>query len=319
VLLVKITEEDLASFAYRSPVDREFLSNLISRIDQNGPSVIGIDLLFDQPTEVQKDNALLDAINQIKSEVVLASVNDKYPATQKQRTYMAKMKSETKARNGLINMISDIDGVIRRLPQTSSGSSLDTFSGQIVSAHGKSFNDRVKYWEQISWLKQPKDKTDIFLETSAGFYLATPELASAWTENKIVIIGAELLDSDNHRTPFLILGKEMKLTSGVEIHGQIIAQRLDDRRVKLLPTLLEYLAYLIAIFAAIQLFRKYNQIPRLAKVSGYLGIVLIVLDAIFFRIFSTILPTAMIVMCFSTVITVCYFAKILTKRDIDSS
>ena len=319
ILIVKITEEDLAGLKYRSPVDREFLANLIQTIDANDPKVFGIDLLFDQPTEETKDNLIFDALKNSSSPIVLASVNERYPATKDQRAYMQSVYDQTELQTGLINLVSDIDGVIRRLPADLSGDAGQTLSAQLARSSGAKFKTDVSYWEQISWLKKPKDQTDIFLETSAGFYLKNPELARTWTKGKIVILGAELLDSDNHRTPFTILGRQMKLTSGVHIHAQLTAQRLDSRRIILLPRLFEFFAYFFAAFSAFELFRRFNKVPRLAKVSGYLGIGLVVLDGFFFKFFSIILPTAMIVLCFSSVITFCFLARKMAKKKLKTS
>lgn len=315
ILIVKITEEDLAKLKYRSPIDRDFLADLIQRIDKNSPTVMGVDFLFDQATEPDKDERLIEVLSKAKSPIILAAVNDRYPSTRDQRSYMKAVETRTGLQTGLINLVSDIDGVIRRLPVGSLGKSKDTLSGRLATAFGARFDPDIAYWEQISWLRKTEDQTDIFLQTSAGFYIDNPDIAKSWTKDKIVILGAELLDSDHHRTPFTILGRQMKLTSGVQIHAQLIAQRLDGRRVILLPRLFEFLAYFIAALSAMELYRRYNKVPRLAKVTGYLGISLILLDSLFFKFLSVILPTAMIVMCFSTVITLCFFIRKLAKSE----
>jgi len=57
IVIVAITEDTLAQFPYRAPVDRQFLSDLLTTLAEKGPRAIGIDLLFDQPTEPAKDGA----------------------------------------------------------------------------------------------------------------------------------------------------------------------------------------------------------------------------------------------------------------------
>ena len=51
VVIVTITEDTVAQFPYRSPLDRRFVAQLLTRIDQAGARAIGVDVLFDGPTE----------------------------------------------------------------------------------------------------------------------------------------------------------------------------------------------------------------------------------------------------------------------------
>jgi CHASE2 domain-containing sensor protein len=62
IVIVAITEDTLAQFHYRAPVDRQFLADLLTTLAEKSPRAIGIDLLFDQPTEPAKDEALTRAI-----------------------------------------------------------------------------------------------------------------------------------------------------------------------------------------------------------------------------------------------------------------
>ena len=63
IVVVTITEETLATLEYRQPVDRELLADTINQLRDKGAKVIGIDLLFDQPTIKEKDDALRAAMN----------------------------------------------------------------------------------------------------------------------------------------------------------------------------------------------------------------------------------------------------------------
>ena len=62
VVVLTLTEDTLAQFPYRSPVDRAFLAELIRTVDAAGARAIGFDVLFDQPTEPEKDAALAAAL-----------------------------------------------------------------------------------------------------------------------------------------------------------------------------------------------------------------------------------------------------------------
>jgi hypothetical protein len=58
IIVVAIDEETLEQFAYRSPIDREFIANLIEKIDAGKPKAIGVDVLIDQASEPTKDSRL---------------------------------------------------------------------------------------------------------------------------------------------------------------------------------------------------------------------------------------------------------------------
>jgi adenylate cyclase len=54
VVLLTINEDTLHQFPYRSPINRTFLANLITTLNRKGVRTIGLDILFDRPTEVAR-------------------------------------------------------------------------------------------------------------------------------------------------------------------------------------------------------------------------------------------------------------------------
>ena len=58
IVIIGITEETIDQLPYRSPVDRGFLAKILEAMEAGRPEAIGLDLLFDQPTEPGKDQAL---------------------------------------------------------------------------------------------------------------------------------------------------------------------------------------------------------------------------------------------------------------------
>ena len=58
IIIVGITEDTLSAMPYRSPIDRQFVSDLILELDNKGVKAIAVDILFDQPTEPMKDAVL---------------------------------------------------------------------------------------------------------------------------------------------------------------------------------------------------------------------------------------------------------------------
>ena len=72
IVVAAITEETLAGFPYRSPIDRAFLAGLIERLDAAGARTIGLDILIDQPSDQQKDARFFQALDASATPVVLA-------------------------------------------------------------------------------------------------------------------------------------------------------------------------------------------------------------------------------------------------------
>src|SRR5690349_20810394 len=66
IVIVALDEDTLQQFPYRSPVDRGFLADLINTIAGFHPRAIAVDVLFDQPTEPDKDAALRGVLHDLK-------------------------------------------------------------------------------------------------------------------------------------------------------------------------------------------------------------------------------------------------------------
>jgi len=64
IIILAITDDTLAALPYRSPVDRGFLAELIQILRARDVRAIGLDILFDQPTEPAKDAQLQAAHSQ---------------------------------------------------------------------------------------------------------------------------------------------------------------------------------------------------------------------------------------------------------------
>ncbi|MGA1253782.1 MAG: CHASE2 domain-containing protein, partial [Burkholderiaceae bacterium] len=72
IVVAAITEETLASFPYRSPVDRAFLASLLETLQDKGAKAIGLDILLDQPTEPEKDELLAQTLRSMRIPVFVS-------------------------------------------------------------------------------------------------------------------------------------------------------------------------------------------------------------------------------------------------------
>ena len=72
IVLIGIDEKVLTAMPYRSPLDRQFVADLVRAVRNAKPRAIVLDLLFDQPTEPIKDARLRRVLNQAGPPLVVA-------------------------------------------------------------------------------------------------------------------------------------------------------------------------------------------------------------------------------------------------------
>ena len=88
IVIVAITDETLQRFPYSAPVDRDFLSDLLTTIDARAPRAMGVDLLFNQPTEPAKDEHLRRTLDAIKAPLVVSYADEAGIVSAKQRDFL---------------------------------------------------------------------------------------------------------------------------------------------------------------------------------------------------------------------------------------
>src|SRR6202000_2699627 len=87
IVIVAVDEATLARFPYRSPVDRQFLSNLIQQLAAHQPAAIESDFLLDQPTEQSKDLALARTLRDTKVPLVISYIASHDIVTPEQKAF----------------------------------------------------------------------------------------------------------------------------------------------------------------------------------------------------------------------------------------
>ena len=103
VVLITITDDSLDLLPhYTSPYDQGKLADVLELVQSTSPKVIGIDLLFDRPTEEEKQRRLQTTIKNSKTPVVLATAEKSDGLTDKQKIYLDKFIEEDEARTGSV-------------------------------------------------------------------------------------------------------------------------------------------------------------------------------------------------------------------------
>jgi class 3 adenylate cyclase/CHASE2 domain-containing sensor protein len=224
IVIAAINEETLAQFPYRSPVDREFLANLITSLDAKGARAIGVDVLFDQPTEDAKDELLKRVIRQTKAPLFVSYTNSARLVTQDQLAYMNDFVPAN--RRAAANLATDpFDGTVRWIfpGQTDPEMPLG-FARKAVSSIGMQTPARQV---EIAWRPKPDARTPPFPIYPSQ---AVPYLPDEWFKGRIVLIGEDVPSIDRHRTPMAVVSDdEDGMMPGVIVQAHAISQLLDGR------------------------------------------------------------------------------------------
>ncbi|MEL6794788.1 MAG: CHASE2 domain-containing protein, partial [Pseudomonadota bacterium] len=114
ISVVAFDEKTLTQFPYRSPVDRAFLADLVDALAAAGAQAIVFDVLFDQPTELEKDEALIAALRRFPGPVVAAWGDERAGFTAEQSAYILEFAEKAEIDLGFAHLVVDDDGVVRR-------------------------------------------------------------------------------------------------------------------------------------------------------------------------------------------------------------
>jgi adenylate cyclase len=247
ITIVAITEDTLKQFPYRSPVNRQFLADLLHKLEKSKPRAIGLDVLCDQATEPDGDAALKDAIAHISVPLVVSYVSDQEIVDEAQRKFLNDCVPP--ANRVMANIATDkFDRTARWIypgETLADGSYVPGFARGILEKIGI---ETPAEQTEIAWRGMAPGK-ESFPELGAHAALKLPDaLASRLFKDKIILVGADLSLTDRHRTPFASTraGNEGVL-AGIVIHAHSTDGLLTGRRPPGLGKVVDFFA---AVFLA---------------------------------------------------------------------
>ncbi|HIJ84729.1 MAG: hypothetical protein HW380_182 [Magnetococcales bacterium] len=230
IVILTITEETLARFPYRSPVDRAFLADTLERLEKAGVRGILVDLLLDQPTEPLKDARLKTTLVRLSVPLMVSYGHAEAGLTEAQMVFQD--ENIPKGSRGLANLMKDsYDQMVRwiypgqKMPD-------GTFIPAVVPGLAVKLGATPAVGIiPMAWRGAPDAQTGPFRFFPSHML---PLLPDVWFKDKIVLIGADLPMTDRHRSPFSLKAHEMDGpdrfgTAGVVIHAHALAQLLDHR------------------------------------------------------------------------------------------
>lgn len=223
VVVIGITEETLAAFPYRSPIDRGFLADVVDALARKGVAAIGLDVVLDRPTEPAKDAALQRALRRTDVPVVAISVAPDTPMAPGRRRFLNRFLAGV--RTGNANLVRDrFDDVVRDHLPVHPLTGLPSFPAAIAAALDVPVPDRPF---PIDWRRSGRGlhaapDVPVYPAEAVGL------LPVAWLKGKVALIGSLIPGSDEHRTLASAFGRP---SFGVEIHAQVVSQLLHHRAV----------------------------------------------------------------------------------------
>lgn len=224
IIIAAIDESTVAQFPYRSPIDREFLAHLIQTLEAKGAREIGVDVLFDGPTEPAKDAYLKQVIRQVKVPLLLSYSNSANVVNQDQLAYLNDFDPPS-LRAGANLATDPFDGTVRWIfpGENSPGMPLG-FVRKALSLIGiKTPPQQV----EIAWRPQPDSTTPTFPIYPSQTIGMLPD---DWIKGKIVLIGAVLSITDRHRTPLAVVDEgDLGEMPGIIVQAHGIAQYIEHR------------------------------------------------------------------------------------------
>ncbi len=219
-----------------SPIPRDTHADVLRTLDGMHPSAIGLDFFFVASQGPDKDGAMLKALQDIKTPIVLGAIDAHTTEfSDKQRAYQAQFLAQAGRPAGYLALKYDPGHIVRRTSPPVAGSPFqESFARQIALASGAKLEGpgASSAATRIAWVLGPDYDTQPFLTVSAKELLpgadeaARKELAQKIAGN-IVLTGIDMPNSDRHDTALSVWTDEKML--GVMIHAHILAQMLDGR------------------------------------------------------------------------------------------
>lgn len=286
IAIIGITDQSLDGYPYILPINRGYIADLVTAVDEAGAKAIGLDFYFTRDTEPDADAKLIATLQKLGPKAVLGAFED--PRRKEQLAYQHDFIAKTGVTAGYLDLLPERDHVIRYRTTARPGMRFtESWSAQVAKPLGWAGGPAP---DRIAWLLPPRDGGPTFRHIEAHRFLAaTPQERTIMVGGRVVLIGGELFTLDRHFTPLsLMTGAGMR---GVEVHAHMAAELIDNNRsyAELDPThariFLAALAFL-GVVLGLRLQRKSFDYLDWRIVS----LVVIGLDLILFRYAHIILP-----------------------------
>src|SRR5262245_9151668 len=217
------------------PWTRDKLGSLLENIQSGAPKVIGVDVLLDEATTEEADNALALAISKTPS-IVLASHLDSSNGVVHWLNPNERF-IQRHVRLGHVHADPDYDGVMRRIltVKLAAGRAIRAFAVETLRGAGFKEQSDFDTTNGVASIIRPDTVNIRFVGDNNAFRhipaweVLDGSISPAVFKDSIVLIGSTAAASpDQWFTPFADTAQKM---SGVEIHANAIETLLSDRSI----------------------------------------------------------------------------------------
>ncbi len=240
IVVLTIDEETLAQFPFRSPINRGLIANLVQTLSKRNVRALGIDLIFDQPTNADDDRALLTALDEFGAPTVIAIGDATNGLTPRQLQFQEEYLSGRDV--GLAGMLMTA-GTVRHLypGERREAGFQPSFAAALANAVGRV----PPTAPQLLYYRLPKNRAPAIRSFPAQSLQALP---AEWFAGRVVLLGADLPNQDTFRTP-LSVAQSGATMAGIFIHAQALAQIFDGAQFPVVSGWIE--AAIVALAAAL--------------------------------------------------------------------
>ncbi|MCX6701951.1 MAG: adenylate/guanylate cyclase domain-containing protein [Candidatus Zambryskibacteria bacterium] len=269
------------------PWPREVFAKLLENLNAAPPKALAIDVIFAEPSRISTydDTRLGYVLEHIKYPVILATeaslyINNKKPEIEKLLSPLTIFQTKNTTL-GLVNVIADSDGVVRRFPL----SAKDTGTNKSYKALAYDLINKANFPIPKESELLPLNRIVYAGETGSvrriPFYrILSDKDAQKELEGKIVFIGATADNLHDSKPTPLSRGTEMP---GVEIHANIANMLLSGDRLIPLNTFFTILWIILAVIISSLFFVFVSRLSIIIGGNVFLGIVYLVAIIILFE------------------------------------
>ena len=293
IVLVVFDDQALINLEKRSPLPRDAIAEALRNLDGMGAKAIGIDILFDQPQA--EDIDLVETLRAMETPTSVAyatlATNEADIVYQQQEflnEFMAAIEEgDTNVRRASIRLDDEFGAtrvwpdIIPDLPPLLGRAMLEDAGGPHQEFAG--YEGAIEYRRALKAdfdddadpdaPSQGQVEEPLFLTLSIELFLdldpAVAEFVAQEIAGKYVLIGGDILDYDRVATPFTSwTGFE---PSGLSVHGELIAQMLDGKRLAQIPSWSLWVMALVVVGSAVLVALLESPAQRLVPMLAGLG------------------------------------------------
>ncbi len=271
VVIAAVTEDTLSNFSYRSPVDRAFLAGLLRALEQRHPKAIALDVLFDQPTEPEKDALLKQTIESLSVPLAISYVDKTGIVDEDQLAYE---NDFVPARLRVYADQQTSEGIARKLypgKRANDGTFIPGFAYGVAQKAGVAAapigdEANMSTWDDIAWRGVPTAVDTAIAEYPAHAVAILPPVLF---ENKVVLVGEIVSLTDRFPTPFATAYSGSKGDwAGVEIQAQGVSQVMHGRHSRKMTRGPEWTLMICLALAGVTFGKMNLGMARQLAVSG---------------------------------------------------